>query len=93
MKTAILSILLLLIAFLSQAQSLKDFKKKTETNAKERTQMLDLLRTDIKNSLEQDVVFVVDHFKVFEKHGFIWGGRWKHYDTMHFEYRPEFFVP
>jgi D-alanyl-D-alanine carboxypeptidase len=25
----------------------------------------------------------------FEKHGFIWGGRWHHYDTMHFEYRPE----
>ena len=27
--------------------------------------------------------------KIFEKHGFIWGGRWYHYDTMHFEYRPE----
>jgi hypothetical protein len=27
---------------------------------------------------------------IFEKHGFIWGGRWYHYDTMHFEYRPEF---
>jgi hypothetical protein len=27
--------------------------------------------------------------KIFEKHGFIWGGKWKHYDTMHFEYRPE----
>lgn len=26
---------------------------------------------------------------IFEKHGFIWGGRWHHYDTMHFEYRPE----
>lgn len=25
----------------------------------------------------------------FEKHGYIWGGRWYHYDTMHFEYRPE----
>ena len=25
----------------------------------------------------------------FEKHGFIWGGRWYHFDTMHFEYRPE----
>jgi hypothetical protein len=22
-------------------------------------------------------------------HGFIWGGYWYHYDTMHFEYRPE----
>jgi hypothetical protein len=27
--------------------------------------------------------------RVFEKHGFIWGGAWYHYDTMHFEYRPE----
>jgi len=26
---------------------------------------------------------------VFERHGFIWGGKWFHYDTMHFEYRPE----
>ncbi len=29
---------------------------------------------------------------IFEKNHFIWGGRWYHYDTMHFEYRPEFFV-
>ena len=27
--------------------------------------------------------------EVFERHGFIWGGKWFHYDTMHFEYRPE----
>ena len=25
----------------------------------------------------------------FEAEGFIWAGRWHHYDTMHFEYRPE----
>lgn len=31
----------------------------------------------------------VDLVRIFEKHGFIWGGRWYHYDTMHFEYRPE----
>ena len=30
--------------------------------------------------------------KIFEKHGFVWGGRWYHYDTMHFEYRPELLV-
>lgn len=30
---------------------------------------------------------------VFEKHGFIWGGKWSHYDTMHFEYRPELLPP
>jgi hypothetical protein len=27
--------------------------------------------------------------RIFERHGFIWGGAWYHYDTMHFEYRPE----
>ena len=44
---------------------------------------------------EKDLVFknkipkeIID---VFEKYGFIWGGRWYHYDTMHFEYRPELF--
>lgn len=31
--------------------------------------------------------------QIFERHGFIWGGRWYHYDTMHFEFRPEFLVP
>jgi hypothetical protein len=29
----------------------------------------------------------------FEAEGFIWGGRWWHYDTMHFEYRPELLDP
>lgn len=27
--------------------------------------------------------------EIFEKHGFVWGGAWYHFDTMHFEYRPE----
>jgi hypothetical protein len=31
--------------------------------------------------------------RVFERHGFIWGGRWHHFDTMHFEYRPELLHP
>lgn len=30
--------------------------------------------------------------RIFENHGFIWGGYWYHYDTMHFEYRPELFL-
>ena len=38
-----------------------------------------------RNEIPQQVV------DIFERHGFIWGGRWYHYDTMHFEYRPEMF--
>ena len=36
-----------------------------------------------KNAIPHEIV------EIFEKHGFIWGGKWYHYDTMHFEYRPE----
>jgi hypothetical protein len=39
-----------------------------------------------KNEIPWDIV------RVFEKHGFIWGGKWYHYDTMHFEYRPEIII-
>jgi hypothetical protein len=40
-----------------------------------------------KNEIPMEIV------RIFEKHGFIWGGRWHHYDTMHFEYRPELLGP
>ncbi|MGL5380327.1 M15 family metallopeptidase [Clostridium sp.] len=30
--------------------------------------------------------------KIFEDNGFIWGGKWKHFDILHFEYRPEFII-
>jgi len=36
-----------------------------------------------KNRIPQTIV------DIFEKYGFIWGGKWYHFDTMHFEYRPE----
>ena len=31
--------------------------------------------------------------EAFEAEGFAWGGRWFHFDTMHFEYRPELLDP
>lgn len=40
-----------------------------------------------KNRIPQAVV------DAFEAEGFIWGGRWYHFDTMHFEYRPELLDP
>jgi hypothetical protein len=36
-----------------------------------------------RNRIPQEIV------DAFEEEGFIWGGRWVHFDTMHFEYRPE----
>jgi hypothetical protein len=39
------------------------------------------------NRMPQEIV------AIFEKHGFIWGGKWYHFDTMHFEYRPELLTP
>jgi len=30
--------------------------------------------------------------KAFESRGFVWGGKWLFFDTMHFEYRPEVFI-
>lgn len=30
--------------------------------------------------------------EAFERNGFIWGGKWIFFDTMHFEYRPEVII-
>jgi hypothetical protein len=30
--------------------------------------------------------------RVFEDHGFIWGGKWAHFDFLHVEYRPELLI-
>ena len=40
-----------------------------------------------KNEIPLEVV------EIFERHGFIWGGKWYHLDTPHFEYRPELLHP
>ncbi len=40
----------------------------------------------LRQSYPQEIV------KIFEAQGFIWGGKWSHYDLMHFEYRPELLV-
>ncbi|MGP1450037.1 MAG: M15 family metallopeptidase [Wolinella sp.] len=40
-------------------------------------------RETYSNAIPREIV------EIFETEGFIWGGKWGHYDTMHFEYRPE----
>jgi hypothetical protein len=44
-------------------------------------------KIDYRNRIPLEIVHI------FERPGFIWGGRWHHYDTMHFEYRPELLPP
>lgn len=46
----------------------------------------ELKKITYKNRIPLEIV------QIFEKHGFAWGGRWYHYDTMHFEYRPEIVI-
>ena len=48
---------------------------------------------DGKLSIEYKNRIPLELVEIFEKYGFIWGGKWYHYDTMHFEYRPELLPP
>ena len=43
----------------------------------------ELAKIQYKNKFPKKII------EIFERHGFIWGGAWYHYDTMHFEFRPE----
>ena len=44
---------------------------------------------DMDGKFEYQNEIPIEIVQIFEKHGFIWGGRWHNFDTMHFEYRPE----
>jgi len=56
-------------------------------NGRSRARLAGGGRIAYKNHIPYEIV------AIFEKHGFIWGGKWYHYDTMHFEYRPELLPP
>jgi peptidoglycan L-alanyl-D-glutamate endopeptidase CwlK len=64
----------------------------------------DEMRVHPEKAKQGEIAYKYDHYipmgaphfnlkvvDVFESHGFVWGAKWNHYDTMHFEYRPEFF--
>lgn len=48
----------------AQAQTVQDFKVKNASNEKDRTMMLDILRADLYKMVKQELIFVVNHFKV-----------------------------
>ncbi|MBX7490263.1 M15 family metallopeptidase [Helicobacter turcicus] len=54
--------------------------------AKSRYWLWDIKQKALNQDIAQIPAIIV---QIFEEEGFIWGGRWWHYDTMHFEYRPE----
>jgi hypothetical protein len=51
--------------------SIRDFKVKTENNEAERLQMLDMIRTEIYEEIEQEIVFVVNHFMVSAEYAYL----------------------
>lgn len=42
-----------------------------------------------KGDMKRRLAYPQELVAIMEKHGFIWGGKWYHFDLMHFEYRPE----
>lgn len=47
------------------------------------------LRNQTLSDSQSVATIPLEIIEAFESENFIWGGRWWHYDTMHFEYRPE----
>jgi hypothetical protein len=60
-----------------------DFSNYWQWDTKDWKQHGEDVELSYKNRIPMQIV------QIFEKYGFIWGGKWYHYDTMHFEYRPE----
>lgn len=63
MKNVIVLFLSILTSTFSFSQEVKDFKIKTSKNANERKAILDLLRKEILDEINQEVVFNVKHLK------------------------------
>jgi hypothetical protein len=85
-----ISLLLVLFSFASilSQSTVKNYKTKTEQNEQERTLMLDLLRARIKQEFNQEVQFVVNHFKL--SNDFAWfKGDVKRLDGKDFELSEE----
>jgi hypothetical protein len=73
MKKSILLILFFAFTTIGKAQSIRDFKTKSTANSAERTQMLDLVRDGVYDQVGQEVIFVVNHFKVLNNYAYFEG--------------------
>jgi len=73
MKKTILLILIVALTTIGSAQNLRNFKTKSTANSVERTQMLDLMREGVYDQVDQEVIFVVNHFKVMNNYAYFEG--------------------
>ncbi|MHA8083170.1 hypothetical protein ACST14_07090 [Aquirufa sp. A-Brett2-15D] len=64
MKKILFFIFLGLSIHSAHSQTVQNFKVKNASNEKDRTMMLDILRADLYQNVKQELIFVVDHFKV-----------------------------
>jgi hypothetical protein len=71
----------------SSAKSMHSYAAALDINAKYSTYWRWALNNRSEPKWQNQIPIQI--IRIFEKHGFIWGGYWYHYDTMHFEYRPE----
>jgi len=71
MKKAVCIFVSWFMCLIADAQVVLDFKTKNDRNVKERTQMLDLLRNEVRSAFAQEVVFVVEHFKVCGNYAYL----------------------
>lgn len=78
MKIYFLVVFSFLIATTTKAQKVVDYKTKSALNAADRTVMLELLRTKMKNEYKSDFLFTVRHFKVANNAAWFMGdAAWK----------------
>ena len=70
MKKILVACIFFFVSSTGEAQLIKDFKVKNSNNAVERTMMLDILRASLYKDYKQEMIFVVNHFKV--GNGYAW---------------------
>ena len=73
MKKIILSLFLINLFHSGISQFIQDYKTKTSSNFRDRSMMLDILRANLYQEFEQELVFVVDHFKVGNNYAWFMG--------------------
>ena len=44
------------------------------------------------NGEKRMLSYPIELVEIFEKNNFVWGGKWGHFDMLHFEYRPEIMI-